>query len=455
MLFVLTLEPFLRKIRENRDIHRVTIADKQYKMAAFADDILLFLSKPSITLPNLLKNFRLFQFIAHFKFNVTKSHALNITLTKPQVLKCKQNFPSTWKSDAITYLGIQMLVKLANLYSKNDLPLLRTIKEDLKKWNKAHFSWFDRAAIIKINTLPRILYLLQTIPIKLPNTFIQSFKKICRTYLWNQRHTRIRYTQLIKPKIKGGIGLPDIQHYYWSCHLQRIIDWHTHQQVKDWVDLENSFSSHLISCVPWICHNLTPKELTEHPTIGPTLECFTEICHKLKLSKTLGPLSPILLNPQFSPGMAPHALSNKQKDIGIHIYHLLRDGKLLNLEHMNTLWAEPNLGFLEYLQIKQYITYIQCKTDLSDALTPFENLCLSHMPQRHVISKIHNMLWDNTQADEGTACKAWAKDLDTNLTNTTWERIYQNLHKGSINVMLMLCYIYFTMVPHPLYFTQI
>lgn len=44
------------------------------------------------------------------------------------------------------------------------------------------------------------------------------------------------------------------------------------------------------------------------------------------------------------------------------------------------------------------------------------------------------MLWDNTQADEGTACKAWAKDLDITLTNISWGKIYQNVHKGSINV---------------------
>lgn len=163
-----------------------------------------------------------------------------------------------------------------------------------------------------------------------------------------------------------------------------------------------------------------PNNLTEHPTIGPTLECFAEVCHKLKLSRV--PCS--------------HPLSSKQPNIGIHIHHLLQDGKLLTLEHMNTLWAAPNLRFLEYWQIKQYINSTQCKIDLSEALTSFENLCLSHMPQRHVISKIHNMLWYNAQADEGIACKAWAKDLNITLTNISWEKIYQNVHKGSINVFI-------------------
>lgn len=183
--------------------------------------------------------------------------------------------------------------------------------------------------------MPRILYLLQMIPIKLPNTFLQSFRKICQNDLWNQKQPRIRHTLLIKPKPKGGIGLPDIQQYYWSCHLQRIIDCHTHHQVKDWVTLENSLFLYPIICVPWIHCNLWPKNLTDHPTIGPTLECFAVISHEFKLSRVPDPLSPILMNPQIPPGMTPHPLSSKQPIIGLRIHYLLLEGKLLTLEHMN------------------------------------------------------------------------------------------------------------------------
>lgn len=57
LLFILMLEPFLRQLRENRDIHSFTVTDRQYKLAGYADYILLFLSEPHITLPNLFKDF--------------------------------------------------------------------------------------------------------------------------------------------------------------------------------------------------------------------------------------------------------------------------------------------------------------------------------------------------------------------------------------------------------------
>lgn len=113
------------------------MANKQYKIAAFTDDILLFFTEPHITLPNL-NDFRLFQFIVRFEINFTKSHALNIALPEPQVKKCKQNFPFTWQTDSITYLGIQLPANLVNLYSINYHPLLKTTTKDLQKNHISH-----------------------------------------------------------------------------------------------------------------------------------------------------------------------------------------------------------------------------------------------------------------------------------------------------------------------------
>lgn len=64
------------------------------------------------------------------------------------------------------------------------------------------------------------------------------------------------------------------------------------------------------------------------------------------------------MNPEFPPGMAPHPLSSKQPDIGLRIHHFLKDGKLHTQERMNTFLAESNLLFLDYFQIKHYVTSI-------------------------------------------------------------------------------------------------
>lgn len=187
ILLILTVEPFLRCIWDNVDIKGIHIAGKHYKIADFADDILPFLTKLLISIPKLLKDFGLFQYIEHFKIYFSKSKAFNISFPTSQIAICKKNFPFTWQNDAITYLGIQLTTRLSDLYNKNYMPILQSIKDYLKKWCKPNFSWLGRVSIIKMNVFPCVLYVLQTIPIALPLAFIQTIKKVCTQFLWNNK----------------------------------------------------------------------------------------------------------------------------------------------------------------------------------------------------------------------------------------------------------------------------
>lgn len=171
----------------NPDVKGINIGDNHYKLAAYADDVLLFLTDPIVTIPNLLKDFSLFKTLSNLQINFTKSKALNISLPATLVTQCKQNFPFTWESQDITYLGIKIPTKLQDLYKRNFQPALQNIQADLNKWHFGSFSWLGRTAILKMNVLPRLLYLFQAIPIKLPTSFFTSYKRMCRTFIWASR----------------------------------------------------------------------------------------------------------------------------------------------------------------------------------------------------------------------------------------------------------------------------
>lgn len=80
LIYILTLEPLMQRLTENPDIRGINIGSREYKTAAFADDVLLFLLDPLVSLPALIKDFLLFLMISNFKINYTKSYALNISL---------------------------------------------------------------------------------------------------------------------------------------------------------------------------------------------------------------------------------------------------------------------------------------------------------------------------------------------------------------------------------------
>lgn len=79
-LFVLTLEPFLRKVRHNTNISGLEIPGLiPQKFSAYADDLLLFITNPITTLPNLLQELRNYRELSNLKFklNFQKSKALS------------------------------------------------------------------------------------------------------------------------------------------------------------------------------------------------------------------------------------------------------------------------------------------------------------------------------------------------------------------------------------------
>lgn len=55
LMFVLTLEPFLCKLRSDPLITGLQVSNMEHKIAAYADDLLFFRTNPEVSLPRLLQ----------------------------------------------------------------------------------------------------------------------------------------------------------------------------------------------------------------------------------------------------------------------------------------------------------------------------------------------------------------------------------------------------------------
>lgn len=122
-----------------------------------------------------------------------------------------------------------------------------------------------------MNILPRILYVLQAIPIKLPQAFFTSIRIACSRFIWGTAQPRISFERLTLPKLKGSIGLPNITKYYWACQLPRIIDWNVHSTTKAWLNIKQAFSNLPLNQLPWTANTHIPLTCKQHPLIGNTL----------------------------------------------------------------------------------------------------------------------------------------------------------------------------------------
>ena len=59
-------------------------------------------------------------------------------------------------------------------------------------------SWIGRINMIKMATLPEVIYRLNSSPIKLPLTFVTEMAKTTLNFIWNQKRACIAMTVLNK-----------------------------------------------------------------------------------------------------------------------------------------------------------------------------------------------------------------------------------------------------------------
>ena len=107
-------------------------------------------------------------------------------------------------------------------------------KADFQRWDREVFTRFGRINIIKMNVMPRLLYLFQTLPIRIPMGFLRDLRSGFTKFIWAGKSARIRREVLTLPKEKGGVGFPDPMSYHDATHMARVAEWCTHHREKPW-----------------------------------------------------------------------------------------------------------------------------------------------------------------------------------------------------------------------------
>lgn len=111
----------------------------------------------------------------NYKINVHKSEALNINLTPAALHRIQANFPFSWTQKKIKYLGIYLTPSLSEIFKENFLLWLTSTRIDLKCCQQT-LTWFRRNSILKMTVLPRLPYLLQTLPVAIPHSSLHATK---------------------------------------------------------------------------------------------------------------------------------------------------------------------------------------------------------------------------------------------------------------------------------------
>lgn len=207
VLFALSIEPFAESIRCNQYIEVITdYGGNSHKIALYANNILLFIENPIASIPALLDCLEVYESISGYKINSTKSEALMITGVWPVELNNRTSF--RWSKQGFKYLGVTITPRLSQLYQANYNKRINTIKNNLLKWEVLPLSLFGR-----MNILPRLLFLFQSLPVWIPATTVtfNMLEKLLSKFICQNKRPRIQLKTLTLGKDRGGLRLPNLR----------------------------------------------------------------------------------------------------------------------------------------------------------------------------------------------------------------------------------------------------
>lgn len=429
LLFALVIEPLAEAIRSNPGIHGLAIASRQHKINLFADDVLVFLSKPDISIINLISVIKDFSVFSGYKINFSKSEAMPLGNLQT-VPSGSLSFPFKWSTMGFVYLGIHITPKFDQMFKSNFTPLFNRIKLDLERWNTLPISWLGRIALLKMNVLPRLLYPIQMIPVLFLQKTLKDIDRWFSSFIWANKRPRLRINILRLPEDMGGLGLPDIRRYQLAAHLRYITTWISEDPTSLWLDIESFQSQVPLQNLLFIKKMKTVRVACTNPITVNSVKAWQSFRRFEGKSCLTSLYTPICNNLDFPPGISDSRFRQWALKGLSKLKDLFDNNILMSFSQISQKYNLDGLDFFRYLQIRNYI---QKDTTL------LSNVCSSEIEKQlfemHSIKSIrlfYDVLSEYLDTSTHFLKIIWEKEFNIQVTEEDWCTVWENAKSLSI-----------------------
>ena len=433
LLFAIAIEPLSIALRSNPLITGLFRHHTQVKVSLYADDLLLYLSNLSVSVPAALATLHSFGQISGYKLNLNKSEIFPINpAAKMYPLK---DFPFKVANYSFVYLGVHVTHKFEDLYKANFAPLLIRIQKDFERWSLLNLSLIARVNSVKMNILPRLSYLFQCIPLFLPQSFFRKLDSRISDFIWNKKVPRLRKQYLQRPKSLGGLALPNLRFYYWATNIRTLKYWLEYEAFDPppiWLVME-ARSANPVSLKALVHSPIHSSTLpyTKNVIVKASLRIWVQFKRYFGL-QTFSVYAPLAANHAFPPSLID-CVFLRWSNFGIHNFKdLYINNVFATFQQLSDKFSLPKQHFFRYLQVRSFVhgtfpSFPNLPSDLTldSFLTPIPTL-------KGSISYIYNQI--NTLCSEPLDLikSHWEEDLGAAISEEDWAEILRRVHKSSI-----------------------
>uniref|UniRef100_A0A096LQF6 Reverse transcriptase domain-containing protein n=1 Tax=Poecilia formosa TaxID=48698 RepID=A0A096LQF6_POEFO len=352
LLFNLFIEPLAQVIREEAGLEGVTIGNVENKICLYADDVLVVIKNPESGIPLLMNILETYGRLSGYKLNIQKTQILTLNFVPSRQLV--NSFQFNWRQLQIEYLGIILTKNLAQLYEVNYKRINKKIYEDLDRWSLLPLDLGSRIQTIKINVLPRLLYVFTALPVEVPTKQFREWDKHFSRFIWSNKRPRVRYSTLQLPGGRGGMGLPCLVDYYLSAQIRPLVCWCNPAYDAKWKDIELSLMDVPIQSVLGCLDGLPQVYQLQNLCLNLSLKKWAEVVKKFNLLKQIGILSWPAYHPRFLPAAVDHKYRRWAKQGITAFCNIIKNGELVRFEDLCRTYDVGRQDFYRYLQVRSF-----------------------------------------------------------------------------------------------------
>lgn len=128
--------------------------------------------------------------------------------------------------------------KTSRLVKANYPPLLKSLQIEINRLSHNEHSWLGWIVLYKMLILPKILYILRTLPIPIPGSIFSQLHKQMNRSIRQNKKPWLSFALMNKHFHMVSLGLPNLQAYNFAVTMDQIKYWWHRSPDKQWAVME-------------------------------------------------------------------------------------------------------------------------------------------------------------------------------------------------------------------------